>query len=89
MNTTTADAGSATATDQPGARQLRRSADDKMLGGLNSFFLLVDRPEVYHLPADPQLPSRRVRPSALLSVLGGVMVGLAGLVSFRTRGRRE
>ena len=64
-------------------------ADDKMLGGLNSFFLLVDRPEVYKLPPDPQLPSRRVRPSALLSVLGGVMVTLAGLVSFRTRGRRE
>ena len=34
MNTTTADAGSATATDQPGARQLRRSANDKMLGGV-------------------------------------------------------
>src|SRR5215468_1216918 len=34
MNTTTADAGSATASDQPGARQLRRSADDKMLGGV-------------------------------------------------------
>jgi phage shock protein C len=34
MNATTADAGSATATDQPEARQLRRSADDKMLGGV-------------------------------------------------------
>ena len=34
MNTTTADAGSATATDQPGARQLRRSADNKMLAGV-------------------------------------------------------
>ena len=34
MNTTTAGAGSATATDQPGARQLRRSADDKMLAGV-------------------------------------------------------
>lgn len=33
MNATTADAGSA-ATDQPEARQLRRSADDKMLGGV-------------------------------------------------------
>src|SRR5215469_3788054 len=34
MNTTTADAGPATGTDQPGTRQLRRSADDKMLGGV-------------------------------------------------------
>ena len=34
MNTTTADAGSATVTGQPGARQLRRSGDDKMLAGM-------------------------------------------------------
>jgi phage shock protein PspC (stress-responsive transcriptional regulator) len=34
MNATTADAGFATVTDQPEARQLRRSADDKMLGGV-------------------------------------------------------
>jgi phage shock protein PspC (stress-responsive transcriptional regulator) len=36
MNTTTADAGSATVIDQPEARQLRRSADDKMLAGVAS-----------------------------------------------------
>jgi phage shock protein PspC (stress-responsive transcriptional regulator) len=34
MNATTADAGSATATGQPRARQLRRSGDDKMLAGV-------------------------------------------------------
>ena len=34
MNATTADAGSATVTDQSGASQLRRSADDKMLAGV-------------------------------------------------------
>ena len=34
MNTTTADAGAATVTDQPAARQLRRSSDDKMLAGV-------------------------------------------------------
>ena len=34
MNTTTADAGSATATGQPEARQLRRSGDNKMLAGV-------------------------------------------------------
>jgi phage shock protein PspC (stress-responsive transcriptional regulator) len=33
MNTATADAGPTT-TDQPAARQLRRSADDKMLAGV-------------------------------------------------------
>ncbi len=34
MNATTADAGSAAVTSQPGARQLRRSGDDRMLGGV-------------------------------------------------------
>jgi formate dehydrogenase iron-sulfur subunit len=63
-------------------------ADDTMLGGLNSFFLLIDRPEVYGLPPDPKMPSRNLAPTSWLSVLGGVLVGIAGLVSFRNRGSR-
>jgi len=63
-------------------------ADDTMLGGLNSFFLLVDRPEVYGLPPDPKLPSRNLVPSSLWSALGAIVVGLLGIVSFRTRGTR-
>jgi phage shock protein PspC (stress-responsive transcriptional regulator) len=34
MNTTTADAGSATTADQSAARRLRRSGDEKMLAGV-------------------------------------------------------
>jgi phage shock protein PspC (stress-responsive transcriptional regulator) len=34
MNTNTADASTAPRTGQPGARQLRRSGDDKMLAGV-------------------------------------------------------
>jgi phage shock protein PspC (stress-responsive transcriptional regulator) len=34
MNTTIADGGSATGIDQPEARELRRSSDDKMLAGV-------------------------------------------------------
>jgi phage shock protein PspC (stress-responsive transcriptional regulator) len=34
MNATTSDAGSATVNGQPETRQLRRSADDKMLAGV-------------------------------------------------------
>jgi phage shock protein PspC (stress-responsive transcriptional regulator) len=34
MSTTTADTASATFTDQPGFRQLSRSADDRMLAGV-------------------------------------------------------
>jgi formate dehydrogenase iron-sulfur subunit len=60
-------------------------ADEKMLGGLNSFFLLVDRPEVYRLPPDPKLPSRNVPPSALFSALGALAAALIALVNFRNR----
>jgi formate dehydrogenase iron-sulfur subunit len=64
-------------------------ADDRMLGGLNSFFLLMDRPEVYGLPANPQMPSRTLRGGALWTTLTAVVVGLAGLWSFRERGRGD
>ena len=47
------------------------------IGELNAFFLLVDRPEVYNLPAAPTLPSTRVRPSLSLGL--GVIAGLAAL----------
>jgi formate dehydrogenase iron-sulfur subunit len=59
------------------------------LGGLNAFFLLVDRPEVYHLPPSPTLPSRRLVPSSLWTAVGAALVGLAGVFSFRTRGARQ
>jgi formate dehydrogenase iron-sulfur subunit len=60
-------------------------ADEKMLGGLNSFYLLVDRPEVYGLPPDPKLPSRNLKPGSLWSALGAVVIGVVGLISLRTR----
>jgi len=64
-------------------------ADDKMLGGLNSFYLLVDKPEVYRLPPDPKMPSRNLVPGSLYALLGAVMVGLAGIFNFRNRGASE
>jgi formate dehydrogenase iron-sulfur subunit len=64
-------------------------ADEKMLGGLNAFFLLVDQPEVYGLPRDPQLPSRNLVPTSMFSALGAILVALVGLFSFRERGTRE
>jgi formate dehydrogenase iron-sulfur subunit len=57
-----------------------------MLGGLNSFYLLVDKPEVYRLPPDPKMPSRNLRPSSVWSALGAVALGLMAIVSFRSRG---
>ena len=61
--------------------------DEQMLGGLNSFFLLLDKPEVYGLPANPQLPSRNLWTSSGLSIGGAIAVGILGLISFRQRRR--
>jgi formate dehydrogenase iron-sulfur subunit len=60
-------------------------ADDMFLGGLNSFYLLVDQPEVYGLPAAPKIPSRNLIPSSLLSTAGAVFITLLGLVGIRKR----
>jgi len=53
------------------------------VGGLNAFFLLVDRPEVYGLPPEPALPSRNLASSAGLSTAGAVAVGVVGLLTLR------
>jgi formate dehydrogenase iron-sulfur subunit len=63
-------------------------ADEKFLGGLNSFYLLVDKPEVYGLPPDPKMPSRNLKASSVMSALGAVLIGILGLLSFRDRGAR-
>jgi formate dehydrogenase iron-sulfur subunit len=55
------------------------------LGGLNSFYLLVDEPEVYGLPRDPELPSRNLAESSLLTTAGAAVMGAVGLVSLRKR----
>jgi formate dehydrogenase iron-sulfur subunit len=62
---------------------------DGALGGLNAFFLLVDRPEVYGLPSNPQLPSRNLMPSSLWTTFGAVLVSLLGVFTFRGRGSRQ
>ncbi|MDI3339961.1 MAG: 4Fe-4S dicluster domain-containing protein [Sphaerobacter sp.] len=59
--------------------------DESILGGLNSFYLLVDEPEVYGLPSNPKLPSRNTAPAASLSAAGAAALGLLGLVSLRKR----
>lgn len=66
-------------------RAVLYGADDKFLGGLNAFFLLVDKPEVYGLPPDPKMPTRHLQPGALATALGALVVGLVSLFNFRER----
>ena len=58
-------------------------ADDRVLGGLNSFYLLLDTPETYGLPSDPKLPSRNVVLASFLSIVTAFMAGLGVLFAFR------
>lgn len=64
-------------------------ADESILGGLNSFYLLVDSPETYGLPRNPQLPSRSLRASSLVSLGSALLMGLATWLSFRRRGEEQ
>jgi formate dehydrogenase iron-sulfur subunit len=60
-------------------------ADESMLGGLNAFYLLVDKPEVYGLPRNPKLPSRRLWASSVFSLAGAMIMGLVGWITLRRR----
>jgi len=53
--------------------------DEKVYGGLNAFFLLMDKPETYNLPnaENATLPSRNNVPG----YLGGAVTAVAGLVA--------
>ena len=70
-----------------GEKRARLYGDDPNgpLGGLNSFYLLVDEPEVYGLPKDPKLPSRHLKSSGALSAVSGAVLGLVALVGLRKR----
>lgn len=58
-------------------------ADDTLLdGGLHSFFLLMDEPEVYNLPRNPARPSSHVLPASLGVVITAAVMGLIGSFIF-------
>ena len=62
--------------------------DTDILGGLNVFYLLLDEPEVYGQPTNPQLPQKNLMSSTFLSIGSAVALGLSALVAFRNRGQR-
>ncbi len=62
--------------------------DEAVYGGLNAFFLLMDKPETYRLPSagNTGLPSRNNAGGYLGALVTGVLAVVAGLVAFRRRG---
>jgi formate dehydrogenase iron-sulfur subunit len=61
--------------------------DDKVYGGLNSFFLLMDKPEVYGLPSgqSAQLPSRNNAGGYLTGLVAAALALIGGAIAFRRR----
>jgi formate dehydrogenase iron-sulfur subunit len=55
--------------------------------GLNAFFLLVDKPEVYNLPPDPTTPTKKA-PAAWLGVAAATAVMAVGAAASVVMGRR-
>jgi formate dehydrogenase iron-sulfur subunit len=83
-----ADARLATLRTQGNTKAQLYGRDDKVYGGLNAFFLLMDKPEVYGLPNEQNavLPTRNNK-SGYLGILATAVLGVvAGLVAFRDRG---
>ncbi len=60
--------------------------DSAVYGGLNAFFLLMDRPETYGLPnaGNAKLPSRNNVPGYLGGAVTAVLGLLAGVLAFRS-----
>jgi len=49
--------------------------------GLNAFFLLVDKPEVYNLPPDPVVPTKRVKETWISFAFAAAGLAAAAVVS--------
>lgn len=62
--------------------------DEKVLGGLHAFYLLVDQSETYGLPSNPKVPSHSVPWSALWSIVTAGLTALGMLVAFRSRTKK-
>jgi len=63
---------------------LEDDCDTSDLGGLNAFFLLIDQPEVYNLPAVPKRPSTNTATGLLTAALAGAALAAATMLAFRS-----
>ncbi len=70
---------------QHGVREAQLYGEDETIleGGLHSFFLLLDEPEVYNLPRNPPRPSNNVIPASLWTIGAAAIMGLLGIVCFK------
>jgi formate dehydrogenase iron-sulfur subunit len=59
--------------------------DESILGGLNSFYLLVDEPAVYGLPEAARLPSRNLWRGGVFAALGAIAVAALAVIGLRAR----
>jgi formate dehydrogenase iron-sulfur subunit len=57
--------------------------------GLNAFFLLVDKPEVYNLPPDPVVPTKKVRAAWLSMAAAAAGMLLVAVGSVLAGGKRD
>ncbi len=65
---------------------LEDDCDTSDLGGLNCFFLLVDRPEVYNLPPIAKRPSHRTAPDLASGLLTAAALTAATFLAMRGKG---
>ena len=56
---------------------------EDILGGLNAFYVLVDEPHVYGLPAKPEMASANVDESFELTALAAAAIAATGAIAFR------
>ncbi len=56
---------------------------------LYCFFLLLDRPEVYNLPLNPKLPSKRIKKSLNAGLITAAGIGLAAAAVLASVGQEE
>jgi formate dehydrogenase iron-sulfur subunit len=57
------------------------AAEQPGTGGLNAFFLLLDKPEVYNLPPNPEVPTHKGKKSWMITGLGAIGLATAAVAS--------
>ena len=62
-------------------------ADDKILGGLNAFYLLIDQPKAYGLPDEviPKVPSKLLWPTSIRAIGASAAMALGMFLAFTKR----